>query len=281
MAVAPGGVGWVEARLYERRQPGLQMVVIERQTTYDCAPTLTDEQVLRFTKDGVLTFPAVVPEAINRRCVEFLDALAERNAGASRGHFGPSDVDPVELLAEEWFVDSVLLCPEVAGAVRSLLGAAFGLPILLHNHRVTPANSPAAEQGWHHVRLAPLPCPFPRCCPHPTTTPPRLSGTCTVARQDGGSQFAPGGDFADGGWVELNYLQVFYYPQPVSAEMGPTELCVICAPLLSLGSIVRPTCKTSAGGLALGGRQRWGAADGDPAHRLGRRHRLHHRLPHP
>ena len=30
------------------------MVVIERQTTYDCAPTLTDEQILRFTKDGVL-----------------------------------------------------------------------------------------------------------------------------------------------------------------------------------------------------------------------------------
>ena len=105
------------------------MVVIERQTTYDCAPTLTDEQVLRFTKDGVLTFPAVVPEAINRRCVEFLDALAERNAalGASRGHFGPSDVDPVELLGEEWFVDGVLLCPEVAGAVRSLLGACPGL----------------------------------------------------------------------------------------------------------------------------------------------------------
>jgi len=150
------------------------MVVIERQTTYDCAPTLTDEQVLRFTKDGVLTFPAVVPEAINRRCVEFLDALAERNAalGASRGHFGPSDVDPVELLAEEWFVDGVLLCPEVAGAVRSLLGAAFGLPILLHNHRVTPANSPAAEQGWHHVRLAPLPCPLPRCCPHPSRPTP-------------------------------------------------------------------------------------------------------------
>ena len=158
------------------------MVVIERQTTYDCAPTLTDEQILRFTKDGVLTFPAVVPEAINRRCVEFLDALAERNAalGASRGHFGPSDVDPVELLAEEWFVDGVLLCPEVAGAVRSLLGAAFGLPILLHNHRVTPANSPAAEQGWHHVRLAPLPCPLPRCCPPlppPHSHPTRLSGT--------------------------------------------------------------------------------------------------------
>eukprot|EP01045_Picozoa_sp_COSAG04_P002363 COSAG04_NODE_86_length_27446_cov_79.885046_2_plen_267_part_00 len=266
------------------------MVVIERQTTYDCAPTLTDEQVLKFTKDGVLTLPAVVPEAINRRCVEFLDALAERNAalGASRGHFGPSDVDPVELLGEEWFVDGVLLCPEVAGAVRSLLGAAFGLPILLHNHRVTPANSPAAEQGWHHVRLAPLPCPFPRCCPPlpppPPHSHPTYPGSAVHVRwlwQDGGSQFAPGGDFADGGWVELNYLQVFYYPQPVSAEMGPTELCVICAPLLSLGSIVRPTCKTSAGGLALGGRQRWGAADGDPAHRLGRRHRLHHRLPHP
>ena len=163
-------MGGGSRRQYERRQPGLQMVVIERQTTYDCAPTLTDEQVLRFTKDGVLTFPAVVPEAINRRCVEFLDALAERNAalGASRGHFGPSDVDPVELLGEEWFVDGVLLCPEVAGAVRSLLGAAFGLPILLHNHRVTPANSPAAEQGWHHVRALSPPPLLPPPHNHPT-----------------------------------------------------------------------------------------------------------------
>ena len=39
-----------------------------------------------------------------------------------RGHFGPSDVDPVALLGEDWFVDQVLLCPAVIGSVRSLLG---------------------------------------------------------------------------------------------------------------------------------------------------------------
>ena len=33
-------------------------------------------------------------------------------------------------------VDSVLLCPAVAGAVRTLLGPGFGLPILIDNHRV-------------------------------------------------------------------------------------------------------------------------------------------------
>ena len=51
--------------------------------------------------------------------------------------------DPVELFAEPWFVTNVLLNPAVAGAVRSLLGPEFGLPVLLSNHRVeTPAEQP-------------------------------------------------------------------------------------------------------------------------------------------
>ena len=47
-----------------------------------------------------------------------------------------------------WFVDAVLLCPEVVGAVRSLLGKDFGLPVLISNHRMTPDTTPADEQGW-------------------------------------------------------------------------------------------------------------------------------------
>ncbi len=101
-----------------------------------------------------MSFRAVVPEHINLRCVRFLAQLAARNrranGGVNPGHFGPSDVDPVALLGEDWFVDEVLLCPKVIGAVRSLLGARVGLPVLLHNHRITPANSPAPEQSFHH-----------------------------------------------------------------------------------------------------------------------------------
>ena len=81
--------------------------------------------MLQFTKDGWLSFPSVVPQEVNERCVEFLGELAttnaEANGGSNPGHFGPSDVDPVQLLGQDWFVDEVLLCPAVIGAVRSLL----------------------------------------------------------------------------------------------------------------------------------------------------------------
>lgn len=170
-------------------------MIIERQTTYDCAPTLGDDAVLQFTKDGWLSFPAVVAPEVNERCVDFLSTLAAQNAeangGVNPGHFGPSDVDPVALLGQEWFVDGVLLCPAVIGAVRSLLGACVGLPVLLHNHRVTPENSPAPEQTFHH---------------------------------DGGSQFGE----------ELQYLQVFYCEtctQPCPDSETPRSLvCLLRGP---------------------------------------------------
>ena len=73
------------------------------------------------------------------------------------------------------------------GQVRTLLGAKFGLPILLSNHRMTPETTPAEAQGWH---------------------------------PDGGSQYTE----------ELHYLQVFYYPQLTTVEMGPTELCPLRLP---------------------------------------------------
>lgn len=53
----------------------------------------------------------------------------------------------VGLLSEEWFVDNVLMCPPVIGAIRTLLGPGFGLPIMLANHRAT---TPSLAQGWHH-----------------------------------------------------------------------------------------------------------------------------------
>ena len=94
----------------------------------------------------------MVPDAISERCCAFLD---DHPSG-----------EPSELFQEEcashscrpilhflprlrrWFVDAVLLCPEVVGAVRSLLGPGFGLPILISNHR---GQCPAPPQAWHHV----------------------------------------------------------------------------------------------------------------------------------
>ena len=97
--------------------------------TADCEPTLTDTEVIEFCKKGFLMLEGVVPREINRRAFDFID---------THGH--------VPIRGEEWFMENVLLNREAAGAVRSLLGANFGMPIGVANHRVECPNS---AQGWH------------------------------------------------------------------------------------------------------------------------------------
>ena len=131
---------------------------------YDCKPTLNDNEVLEFCKNGFSMFEGVISDEVNRRTIDFLDE-----------HRG---TEPVELLEEDWFIESVIKNPEVSGAIRSLLGKGFGLPNLISNHRI---QCPQPAQEWHY---------------------------------DGGDIFGP----------QLNYLQVFYYPQDCPRELGPTEL---------------------------------------------------------
>ena len=84
---------------------------------------------------------AVAPE-VNRRCLEWLEGYSGPDA-PTIGRSG----EPSEILLEEWFVDGVLTCPAVAGVVRSLLGAGFGLPINMACHR---GACPGPGQPWHH-----------------------------------------------------------------------------------------------------------------------------------
>jgi hypothetical protein len=100
---------------------------------YDCEPTLDDFQVLEFCKQGFLVLEGVVPDEVNRRTVAFLE--------------GNTCYEPTEILAEPWFVDAVVKNPAAAGAVRALLGADFGLPILMSNHRGVYPNP--GFGGWH------------------------------------------------------------------------------------------------------------------------------------
>lgn len=144
--------------------------------TYDCPPTLTDNQVLEFCKNGFLLLPGVVDATTNRRAAAFLDQHPES--------------EPVAILREPWFLDQVICNPAAAGAVRSLLGQNFALPNLMANHRI---QTPAGAQSWH---------------------------------RDGGSQHG----------YELNYLQVFYYPEECTLELGPTELLPGSHFLFSLAS---------------------------------------------
>jgi hypothetical protein len=101
-------------------------------TTYDCAPTLTDREVIEFCKKGFLLLEGVVPGEINRRAVAYLN---------QDPHY-----EPTGILKEDWFHEHVILNPQAIGAVRSLLGRNVGLPVIMSNHRV---QCPAPAQGWH------------------------------------------------------------------------------------------------------------------------------------
>ena len=135
------------------------------QNTYDFQPTMTDTQVLEFCKNGYCMFEGVVPDEINDRTMEYCDQY--------------TSTEPSGILKQNWFVENVIANPIVAGAVRSLLGVDFHLPILMSNHRVT---CPIQSIGGWHV--------------------------------DGNYCYTP----------ELNFLQVFYYPQDTPIELGPTQI---------------------------------------------------------
>jgi hypothetical protein len=131
----------------------------------DLAPTLTDSEVLAFCRDGYMMLESVVPDEVNRRTLEFVDESLE--------------LEPSAILQEDWFRENVILNPRAAGAIRSLLGAEFHLPILMSNHRRNEKSE--FPHDWH---------------------------------VDGNYQY----DYT------LRHLQVFYYPQDVTASMGPTEI---------------------------------------------------------
>ncbi len=100
--------------------------------TYDCDPTMTDSQVWEFCRDGLLVLEGVVPHNINQRTIEFFDQANSPKANL--------------ILAEDWFVDNVILNRQAMGVVRSLLGRDFELPRFMTNHR-NPCPGPA--QHWH------------------------------------------------------------------------------------------------------------------------------------
>ena len=167
--------------------------------TYDCEPTMTDTEVMEFCKQGLLVLEAILPAGTNQRTLEFLDAFYATQ---------PPDLPkrtatiPTDLFSLDWFWDNVILHPQVTGVLRTLLGRDFELPSFLSNHRVKcpmPADVPG-DTGhlWHRDSSA------------------GADGTPKLETIDFSSL-----DSRDGA---QNCLQVFYYPQNVPLELGPTEL---------------------------------------------------------
>lgn len=91
-------------------------------------PTMTDDDVMDFVADGFVVLNEVVGEAFNRRCADAKSGRAD------------------ELVGSPEFAREVLLHPQVAGVMRSLLGANFLVPTGGHHHLFA---EPFEGQEWH------------------------------------------------------------------------------------------------------------------------------------
>lgn len=168
---------------------------------FDCEPTMTDTQVLEFCRDGYLMLKGVVPQEINQRTCDYLEGRIPANPSYIPKGLNEQDLErirnshePSTIMLEDWYIEHVLLNPELCGVLRSLLGKRVGLPVLVSSHRV---ECPAEAQGWHH---------------------------------DADHIFGP----------EVNFVEVFYFPQDTPVELGPTELVP--------GSQIRPTRRDPSDG---------------------------------
>ena len=150
------------------------MTGIATQEYHDCTPTLTDTEVLDFCRNGFMMLEGVVPDEINQKTLEYCDHNVDHGTRPQ----GQKSFSPDDILMQDWFMENVTLNREAAGAVRSLLGHSFHLPVWMANHR---EEAPFSNSNWHI---------------------------------DGNYVFSP----------ELNYLQVFYYPQDTPVELGPTHM---------------------------------------------------------
>ena len=131
--------------------------------TYDCEPTLTDQQVIEFCQKGFIILEGVVPDELNRRTSRFVD--------------DHSSLEPVAILEEDWFVEGVLKNQQAAGAVRSLLGKDFKLPMIMSNHRVQCPRTVSC--GWHRDggAIDSTPLDFLQVFYYPQDTPTELGPT--------------------------------------------------------------------------------------------------------
>ena len=135
-------------------------------TTHDCEPTLTDSQVLAFCQNGYMMLEAVVPDEINQRTLAYADQ-------------DPS-LQPSELLSQPWFVEHVIRNPVATGAIRSLLGRDFQIPVKMANHRKAEIDDIPGK--WHvdgnykfNHEL-----PYLQVFYYPQDTPPQMGPTEVV-----------------------------------------------------------------------------------------------------
>ncbi|MXY99830.1 phytanoyl-CoA dioxygenase family protein [Candidatus Poribacteria bacterium] len=157
----------------------------EANRTFDCEPTLTDTQVLQFCRDGYLQLQGVVPDEINQRTFDYLNGDVPINPCFIPNGMTHTDLERMRDTHEP---SSILLEDWYIEHVllnRELAGA---LRSLLGKNVGLPV-----LVSNHRVE-----CPMPAQGWH----------------HDADHVFGP----------EINFVEVFYFPQDTPLEMGPTEL---------------------------------------------------------
>jgi len=96
-------------------------------------PTMTDDDVMEFVANGYVVFEGIVDDTYNRTCADVPAGRADTLA---------QDPD---------FIREVLLHPQAAGAVRSLLGENFRVPTGAHHHLFSEH---FVGQAWHSDGLS-------------------------------------------------------------------------------------------------------------------------------
>jgi hypothetical protein len=91
-------------------------------------PTLNDDAVMDFVAKGYVVLESVVDNDFNRRCSDLKRGAAQ------------------DLIRSDDFIREVILHPEVAGVVRSLLGKDFLIPTGGFHHLF---EEPYVGQEWH------------------------------------------------------------------------------------------------------------------------------------
>lgn len=84
--------------------------------TFQCAPTLTDSQVLDFCRTGVLLLPGVVPPWVNEKACAYLEGTLPASPAEIPEGMTMDDLErmrgtgePSGILLEDWFVNGVRL----------------------------------------------------------------------------------------------------------------------------------------------------------------------------
>ena len=153
--------------------------------TCDGEPTLTDSQVLEFCREGHLLLRGVVPDGINRRTCDYLEGEIPANPSYIPDGMTEADLERIRF----------------SNAPSTIfLEDWFIEHVLLNPHVVGVMRSLLGR----HVGLPVLASHHNVECPMPAQG----------WHHDADHVFGP----------ELNFVEVFYFPQDTPVELGPTEL---------------------------------------------------------